>query len=351
VAISSRVVNSTRSHHMDGSRAATWPEKTISSKVSIVGPDPPWESTGPLYMQTGPPGEVQNLHGCRSDPPDGALTPLREVRAIHGGDPGFWDKEYPDLNRSQEGVRSRHMSRPYRVRLCSSLRRSPDAAMWPTARDVSQWAEPDIRPLDRVASAFIVDKARYLSIPLAGDVPPRHLMSPVHSTGRRCAASAFNVPCPLRWQAATRPSCRRRACPIHWQAVRLCCGVHYAHHRSRVIEEAARDINTICTIDIMAPEDCPDVAGYFYSVFPPFCSWAHMSGLSTLVRAPLSYKREGTRRYKASSLRHSDSQVHTSSQAKYNTQWSRVLRSGGPNHSKPLSVLVFIFHLASRQNA
>jgi hypothetical protein len=28
------------------------------------------------------------------------------------------------------------------------------------------------------------------------------------------------------------------------------------------------------------------------------CSWAHMSGLSTLVRAPLSYKRGGMQRYK-----------------------------------------------------
>jgi hypothetical protein len=91
------------------------------------------------------------------------------------------------------------VSGPYSVRFSSPLRRRPDAATWPTACDVSQRAEPDERPLGRVASAFIVDKARRLSIPLAGDVPPRHLMSPVHSTGRRCAASAFNVPCPLRW--------------------------------------------------------------------------------------------------------------------------------------------------------
>jgi hypothetical protein len=39
-AISSRVVNSTRSPHVDGSGAATWPVKTIYSKVSTVGPDP-----------------------------------------------------------------------------------------------------------------------------------------------------------------------------------------------------------------------------------------------------------------------------------------------------------------------
>jgi hypothetical protein len=62
---------------------------------------------------------------------------------------------------------------------CSPLRWRPDAATWPTARDISQWAEPDIRPLGRAASAFIADKARRLSVPLAGDVPPQHLMSPV----------------------------------------------------------------------------------------------------------------------------------------------------------------------------
>jgi hypothetical protein len=90
------------------------------------------------------------------------------------------------------------VSGPCRVRFCSPLRRRPDAATWPTARDVSQRAKPDVRPLGRVASAFIADKPRRLSTPLAGDVPSQHLMSPIHSTGRRCAASAFNVPCPLR---------------------------------------------------------------------------------------------------------------------------------------------------------
>jgi hypothetical protein len=90
------------------------------------------------------------------------------------------------------------VSGPRRVRFCSPLRRIPDAATWPTARDVNQRAEPNVRPLGHAAAAFIVDKARRMSIPLAGDVPPHHLMSPVHSTGRRCAALAFNEPCPLR---------------------------------------------------------------------------------------------------------------------------------------------------------
>jgi hypothetical protein len=70
-------------------------------------------------------------------------------------------------------------------------------------------------------------------------------------------------------------------------------------------------------------------------------------GLALLYMPPLNYKREGTQRYNTHSLILSDSQVHTSSQAQYNTQWSRVLRSGGPNHSKPLRVLMFIVHLAT----
>jgi hypothetical protein len=72
------------------------------------------------------------------------------------------------------------------VRFRSSLRRRPDAATWTTARDVSQRVEPDVRPLGRTASAFIAEKTRCLSIPLIDDVPPQHLMSTVHSAGRRC---------------------------------------------------------------------------------------------------------------------------------------------------------------------
>jgi hypothetical protein len=56
----------------------------------------------------------------------------------------------------------------------SPLRQRPDATTWPTASDISQRAEPDVRPLGHVASAFNVDKARRLSIPLASDVPPQH---------------------------------------------------------------------------------------------------------------------------------------------------------------------------------
>jgi hypothetical protein len=131
------------------------------------------------------------------------------------------------------------VSGPYCICFCSPLRRSPDAATWHGARDVSQRAEPDVRPLGRATAAFNADKARSLSIPLADDVLPQHLMSHVHSTVRRCAASAFNEPCPFLWRTTTKPSCRRCACPIHWQAACPHCHMRYTHDDSRVTEEAA----------------------------------------------------------------------------------------------------------------
>jgi hypothetical protein len=77
------------------------------------------------------------------------------------------------------------VSGPYTVRLGSPLRRRPDATTWLVARDISQWAEPDVRPLDRPVSAFIAERMCRLSTLLTGDVPPQHLMRPVHSAGRR----------------------------------------------------------------------------------------------------------------------------------------------------------------------
>jgi hypothetical protein len=206
------------------------------------------------------------------------------------------------------------MSGPYRIRFCSPLRRSPDAATWHGARDVSQRTEPDVRPLGCVASAFIADKACRLPIPLAGDVPPQHLLSPVHSAGRRCAASAFNESYPFRGQATTSPFRRRRACPFLWQAVRLCCRVHYAHHYLRFTKEAAAtyqycmDYGQHGTRRLLRRTRI----SYFYNVFPPFCSWVHMSELSILVCALLSYK---GRAHDVTRQIHTDSQTHKFIQA------------------------------------
>jgi hypothetical protein len=73
----------------------------------------------------------------------------------------------------------------FTLRMRSPLRRRPDAPTWLVAHDISLRAEPDVRPLDRADFAFITEGTRRLSTLLTCDVPPQHLMCPVHSVGRR----------------------------------------------------------------------------------------------------------------------------------------------------------------------
>jgi hypothetical protein len=127
------------------------------------GSGPPWESAGPLHTRTGPPGRVQGLHGYRPDPRDESRTSLYKVRTTLSRVSGCWDKECPGLDQGQAGVRSRHVSGPYHVHFCSPLRRRPVVATFPTARDASQRAEPDVRPLGRAALHLLqTRRAAYL---------------------------------------------------------------------------------------------------------------------------------------------------------------------------------------------
>jgi hypothetical protein len=48
---------------------------------------PPWESAGPLDLQSGPPRLVQDLHVCKLDPWNGIRTPPYGVWAAHNGVP------------------------------------------------------------------------------------------------------------------------------------------------------------------------------------------------------------------------------------------------------------------------
>jgi hypothetical protein len=210
------------------------------------------------------------------------------------------------------------VSIPYNVHFRSPLMRRPDAATWHIARDVSQRAEPDVRPLGRAVSAFIVEKTRRLTIPLTGDVPPQHLMRPIHSVGRR------------------RPG--HPAGGVHVQSIitrtltgRLPCMPKL--HRSRISgrEEIALATSISCS-------------KYYIHYVPGLAC----RGSAPLYVPPFSYKRGGTQRYKKVPMDTQAlldtlgrSQVHTSSRAQYITQWSRVLCSGGPNHSKSLCVLMF----------
>jgi hypothetical protein len=97
-----------------------------------------------------------------------------------------------------------------------------------------------------------------------------------------------------------------------------------------------RDINIVCTTDVMALGDHPGVASS--SSFLPICPWAHVSGLSVIVCAPL---------WTIKGRAHCDSRLlRLKLPQQSNTQWSRVLRSGGPNHSKSSRVHVLDDRLA-----
>jgi hypothetical protein len=56
---------------------------------------------------------------------------------------------------------------------------------WLVARDSSQWAEPDVRPLKPLSLCIYCGEDAPPATTLTGDVPSQHLMCPVHSAGRR----------------------------------------------------------------------------------------------------------------------------------------------------------------------
>jgi hypothetical protein len=160
---------------------------------------------------------------------------------------------------------------------------------------------------------------------------PLHLLKKGH-TACHCvdglrALSAFNVSCPICWQTVSRSSSRRRACWVCWRIVRPCQATHCVIpstrsfpctpkiHRSRTtghkgIAPVANIFSSKCYILYVSGPTCQ---GSALLCMPPFCN-----------------KRGGMRRYK----------TDPSLDSQYITQWSRVLRPGGPNHSKPSCALV-----------
>jgi hypothetical protein len=93
--------------------------------------------------------------------------------------------------------------------------------------------------------------------------------------------------CPVHSADGRRPGHLAGGVSIH------SVGRQYAHAAAYTMliitrtlpREQPRHINTVYTTDIMALGDRPGVTDINY--FLPFCLWAHMSGLSILVRAPL----------------------------------------------------------------
>jgi hypothetical protein len=175
--------------------------------------------------------------------------------------------------------------RLYPVRFHSLLRRRPDAAMWTIARDVSQRAKPDVRSLGRATSAFIAEKTRRLSIPLTDDVPPQHLMCTVHSAGRRRPGHPTGgVPV----QSIVKQYARAARCAVSIITYTLPGKLPLHANTTQITDVRCKKIATTTNIS------CPKY--YIRCVLGPTCR----PGLSTLVRAPLSYKRGGMHRYNTS---------------------------------------------------
>jgi hypothetical protein len=190
------------------------------------------------------------------------------------------------------------VSGPYRVRFRSPLRRRPDDATWPTSRDVRQWAEPGVRLLGRASLAFIADKTRRLT----GDVPPRHLMSHVYSTGRDVPPR--HLMCPIHSAGKRRPA--RPAGGV---------SVHPLAGSTPVLRSALCSSSLIrcqgsfrCTPMLRRPRisGCKEIAlatsiscsKYYICYVPgPACR-----GSALLCVPHLSYKRGGTQRYRGDTL-------------------------------------------------
>jgi hypothetical protein len=156
-----------------------------------------------------------------------------------------------------------------------------------------------------------------------------------HCADGRCALSAFNVSRPIRWQASSRSYNRRRACWVCWRTVRPCQAAHCVIPSTRSLPYTSKIHRSRTTghkriapaTNIYSPK-C-----YILYVPGPTCQ-----GSVPLCMPPFSYKRGGMRRYKTQTQ--SQTRWLIEAYKQYISQWSRVLRSGGPNHSKPSHALV-----------
>ena len=171
------------------------------------------------------------------------------------------------------------------------------------AHDISQRAEPDVRPIQPCSLCIYCGEDAPPATTLTGDVPSQHLMRPVPSAGRRRQG---------------HPAGGAPAGSVSKQCAR-------AERRTVLIIPSTRSFP--CTLMIrrsralghkkIAP--AANICGskrYILYVPGPTCR-----GPVPLCMPPFSYKRGGMRHYNTDpilgSLRHS--QVHTSSQAIHHT--------------------------------
>jgi hypothetical protein len=171
------------------------------------------------------------------------------------------------------------------------------------ARDISQRAEPDVRPLKpRILFIYCGEDAPPATT-LTGDVPSQHLMRPVQSAGRqRQGHPADGTPIHYVNKQCTRVV--RCTVPIIPFIRSFPCAPRIRRSRMSGHKKIAPAAN-ICSSK-----------SYIHYVPGPTCR-----GSVPLYMPPFSYKMGGMRYYKGDpilgSLRHS--QVYTSSQAIHHT--------------------------------
>jgi hypothetical protein len=145
-----------------------------------------------------------------------------------------------------------------------------------------------------------------------------------------------------------RAPCRRRTCLVRCRnSAPVLRGALY----SSLIREASPCTPRLRRSRVsgrkkIAPAE--NISSYIRYVPGPTCR-----GSVPLYMSPFSYKRGGMQRYNTGSIFRLRPKSFKTTQAlkQYNTQWRRVLRSGGLNHSKLMRVLVFIPTSCNKQNA
>jgi hypothetical protein len=128
-----------------------------------------------------------------------------------------------------------------------------------------------------------------VSIPLAGDVSPRHLMSP--ATPLAGDVPPQHLMCPVHSADRRRPGHPAGGVPAH------SVGRQYARAAAytiliitRTLPRKQRRISIPYALWTLGRSEIfwATLALDTSILFPLLCPWARMSGLSTLVRAPLS---------------------------------------------------------------
>jgi hypothetical protein len=142
--------------------------KDNASQEAPSGPDLRKGTPDPYEYESGAPEETCRIPGWVSGPPERGMG-LSKVPGLEGPRhrQGSGADTCPDFA------------------LRSPLRRRPAAVTWLVARDISQRAEPDARPIRLCSLCIYCGEDAPPTTTLTGDAPSQHLMCPVQSSGRR----------------------------------------------------------------------------------------------------------------------------------------------------------------------